>query len=184
MTKLILSVLGRDRPGIIAAVSGILFETGGNIEAVSQTILQTQFSGTFIVSVPESTTVEALAEKLQAGLHLMGLDVLIRRIDTAKPLPSLMDAEPFVITTQGPDQKGLVARITAVIARHGVNVTNLQAIFKGGDDPENNIMIYEVDIPRSIDRQALHNELRQKAEELNLTLNIQHRQIFEEMNRI
>jgi len=184
MTKLILSVLGHDRPGIIASVSGILFEAGGNIEAVSQTILQTQFSGTFIVNVPDSMTVEALAEKLEAGLHLLSLDVLIRRIETKEPLRSLLDAEPFVITTQGPDQKGLVARITAIIARHGVNVTNLQAIFKGGDDPENNIMIYEVDIPRSIDRQSLYNDLRQKAEELSLTLNIQHRQIFEEMNRI
>jgi len=89
-----------------------------------------------------------------------------------------------VITTQGPDQKGLVARITAIIARHGVNVTNLQAVFKGGDDPENNIMIYEVDIPRSIDKEALYKDLREKAEVLSLTLNIQHRKIFEEMNRI
>jgi glycine cleavage system transcriptional repressor len=184
MTKLILSVLGHDRPGIIAAVSGILFENDGNIEAVSQTILQTQFSGTFIVSIAESTAVEALREKLQAGLGLLGLEVLIRRVEQKEPLPSLIDAEPFVITTQGPDQKGLVARITAIIARHGVNVTNLQAVFKGGDDPENNIMIYEVDIPRSIDKEALYKDLREKAEVLSLTLNIQHRKIFEEMNRI
>ena len=184
MTKLILSVLGHDRPGIIAAVSGILFENDGNIEAVSQTILQTQFSGTFIVSIPESKTVEALREKLQAGLGLLGLEVLIRRVEQKEPLPSLIDAEPFVITTQGPDQKGLVARITAIIARHGVNVTNLQAVFKGGDDPENNIMIYEVDIPRSIDKEALYRDLREKAVALSLTLNIQHRKIFEEMNRI
>jgi glycine cleavage system transcriptional repressor len=184
MTKLILSVIGHDRPGIIAAVSGILFEKGGNIEAVSQTILQTQFSGTFIVTIPATTPVETLREELAAGLNLLGLDVLLRRVEKKEPLPSLIDAEPFVITTQGPDQKGLVARITAIIARHGVNVTNLQAIFKGGDDPENNIMIYEVDIPRNIDRQALNRELRQQAQALSLTLNIQHRKIFEEMNRI
>ncbi len=184
MTKLILSVLGHDRPGIIAAVSGILFENDGNIEAVSQTILQTQFSGTFIVSIPESTTVEDLGEKLEAGLNLLGLDVLIRRVEQKEPLPSLADAEPFVVTTRGPDRKGLVAGITAVIARHGVNVTNLQAIFKGGDEPESNIMIYEVDIPREIDREALYADLGSKAEELDLTLNIQHRKIFEEMNRI
>jgi glycine cleavage system transcriptional repressor len=184
MTKLILSVIGHDRPGIIAAVSEILFENSGNIEAVSQTILQTQFSGTFIVTIPATTPVESLREKLCAGLNLLGLDALLRRVEDQEPLPSLIDAEPFVITTQGPDQKGLVARITAIIARHGVNVTHLQAIFKGGDDPENNIMIYEVDIPRNIDRQALNSELRRKTEELSLTLNIQHRKIFEEMNRI
>jgi len=40
MKKVVISVLGQDRPGIIAAVSGILFEEGCNIENVDQTILQ------------------------------------------------------------------------------------------------------------------------------------------------
>ncbi len=49
MKKMIISVLGKDRPGIIAAVTRILFEQDCNIENVSQTILQNEFSGIFIV---------------------------------------------------------------------------------------------------------------------------------------
>jgi len=52
MKKMIISVLGKDRPGIIAAVTRILFEQDCNIENVSQTILQNEFSGSFIVGVP------------------------------------------------------------------------------------------------------------------------------------
>ena len=92
--------------------------------------------------------------------------------------------EPFVVTTKGPDRKGLVAGISATIAHYGVNITNLQAIFKGGDDPGNNIMIYEVDIPTDIDREAFYQELREKAESLDLHISIQHRNIFETINRI
>jgi glycine cleavage system transcriptional repressor len=77
-----------------------------------------------------------------------------------------------------------VAAITEIIARYGVNVTNLQAVFKGGDDPENNIMIYEVDVPNDIDQNALYKDLRAKAEVLSLTISIQHRKIFEAINRI
>ncbi|MGD1999862.1 MAG: ACT domain-containing protein, partial [Desulfobacterales bacterium] len=91
---------------------------------------------------------------------------------------------PFVITTKGPDRKGLVAAITEIIARYGVNVTNLQAVFKGGDDPNSNIMIYEVDIPVDIDQQGLYTDLRAKATELSLQISIQHRNIFEAINRI
>ena len=78
----------------------------------------------------------------------------------------------------------LVAGISAAIARYGVNITNLQAVFKGGDNPGNNIMIYEVDIPTDIDRQAFYQELRQTAESLVLDISIQHRNIFETINRI
>ena len=65
-----------------------------------------------------------------------------------------------------------------------MNVTNLKAVFKGGDDPDRNIMIYEVDIPEDTDMKALDTELREKAGELELTISIQHRSIFEAINRI
>jgi glycine cleavage system transcriptional repressor len=94
------------------------------------------------------------------------------------------DREPFVITTRGPDRKGLVARITGVIARHKVNVTNLQAVFKGGDAPGDNIMIYEVDIPAGVEQKQLRDDLRAEAAKLNLEISIQHRHIFEALNRI
>ena len=42
MNKVILSVLGHDRPGIVAAVANILYEQNVNIENVSQTILRLQ----------------------------------------------------------------------------------------------------------------------------------------------
>jgi glycine cleavage system transcriptional repressor len=93
-------------------------------------------------------------------------------------------AEPFVITTSGPDAKGLVARITAVIARYQVNVTNLQAVFKGGSEPGDNIMIYEVDVPTHIDQQRFRQDLQDQAAALGLRLTIQHRDIFSAMNRI
>jgi glycine cleavage system transcriptional repressor len=54
MKKMIISVLGKDRPGIIAAVTRILYELDCNIENVSQTILQNEFSGIFIAGVPKT----------------------------------------------------------------------------------------------------------------------------------
>jgi glycine cleavage system transcriptional repressor len=57
-------------------------------------------------------------------------------------------------------------------------------VFKGGDDPNSNIMIYEVDIPPRADQQALFQDLREKGAELNLQVSIQHRDIFMTLNRI
>ncbi|HSO20462.1 MAG TPA: ACT domain-containing protein [Desulfosarcina sp.] len=184
MNKKIISILGNDRPGIIAAVTRILFEQDCNIENVSQTILQNEFSGIFIVGVPASLGDADLHRCLEEGLAPMGLHVYEKPLSQPSPTASVVVGEPFVITTKGPDRKGLVAGITAVMAAHGVNVTNLQAVFKGGDDPNANIMIYEVDIPNDANHQALRRDLRETAMSLSLDISIQHKMIFEAINRV
>ena len=184
MKKVVISILGQDRPGIIAAVTRILFEQGSNIENVSQTIIQSEFSGIFIVSVPEGLSTADLHGHLTEGLSPLRQHVTVKALDSSRPAFDNTDCEPFIITTKGPDQKGLVAAITEILARYGVNVTNLQAVFKGGDEPSDNVMIYEVDIPKDIDAQRLVNDLRARAESLGLHISIQHRHIFEVLNRI
>ncbi len=184
MNKVILSVLGHDRPGIVAAVTAILFDLNCNIENVSQTILQTEFSGSFIITMPQNLSLEELHERFIEDLAPMELHVHIEPLKKKKKALSSQDFEPFVITTRGPDRLGLVASISAVIADYGANITNLQAVFKGGNDPGNNIMIYEVDIPCKIDQQAFDRDLRKKAKSLSLHISIQHRNIFETINRI
>ncbi|MBF8270561.1 MAG: amino acid-binding protein [Gammaproteobacteria bacterium] len=182
LNKLIISVIGEDRPGILAAVSDLLYARGCNIEDVSQTILQSVFGALFIVS----TTVEMKAEQLQAvlteGVSKLNLDVFVRKHEFVTHETVL--SQPFVITTFGPDKPGLVRGITGILARHTINVSNLKAVFKGGDDPGNNVMIFEVDVPIATSLPDLRRELKQAAQELGLEINIQHRKIFEMMNRI
>ena len=184
MNKVVISVLGPDRPGIIAAVSKMLVEKDGNIENVSQTILQSEFSGIFIVALPSQLPIEELEAFLKEGLAPLNHHVFVKPLEIGGITFTMGKSEPFVITTRGPDRKGLVAAMTEIIARYGVNVTNLQAVFKGGDDPNNNIMIYEVDIPADIDQMGFYSDLRSKAAELSLLISIQHRNIFEAINRI
>jgi glycine cleavage system transcriptional repressor len=184
MNKAIFSILGQDRPGIVAAVSGILARVGCNIENVSQARLQTEFAGIFIVSMPDALSFESLEHELESGLTPQGLHVYIKTFEppASNPVPAV--SEPFIITTEGPDRRGLVADITEIIARYDANITKLQAVFKGGDSPIDNIMIYEVDVPLSVDMSLLQQDLRQKAESLDLEISIQHRNIFEAINRI
>lgn len=184
MNKAILSVLGNDRPGIVAAVARILFELSCNIENVSQTILQTEFAGIFIVAMPNDLSLKILQDRLNAGLNPMNLQAYVKPLVEKEAEFTPMQIEKFIITTRGPDRKGLVAGISEIIARYGVNITNLQAVFKGGDDPSDNMMIYEVDIPVDIDQQCLYQDLREKAALFMLDITIQHRNIFEAINRI
>jgi len=184
MKKVIISVLGNDRPGIIAAVSRLLYENDSNIENVSQTSLQSEFAGIFIATIPARMPLTDMEAKLSDVLEAMGLQVHVKPVEPRHEEINGSAGESFVITTRGPDQKGLVARVTEIIARYQANITNCQAVFKGGDDPNSNTMIYEVDIPPHADQQAFFQDLREKGAELRLQVSIQHRDIFMALNRI
>jgi glycine cleavage system transcriptional repressor len=183
MKKIVLSVLGYDRPGIVALVSKTLFEQQCNIEDVSQTILQTEFAGVFIASMPEQASEADLLARLRECLEPMGLSVLLKPLEAPGEWKS-PPSEPFIITTTGLDRPGLVAGITEVMALFGVNITNLRAAFRGGPDPGRNTMIYEADVPNHIDQAAFRSTLRERARELGLDINVQHRSIFEVVHRV
>ena len=183
MKKIVISILGYDRPGIVAAVSKILFEQRCNIEDISQTILQTEFAGIFIASMPEGMSEGDLLAGLRERLEPLGLAVLVKEMQHAAGWePS--ESEPFVITTIGPDRLGLVAGITEVLAGFGVNIANLKAVFRGGENPSHNVMIYEVDIPVKIDQMGFRSLLHARAAELGLDISLQHRDIFEAVHRV
>jgi glycine cleavage system transcriptional repressor len=184
MKKFIISVLGQDRPGIIAAVSEVFSRQDYNIEEVSQTILQNQFSCFFVVTGPEDASPGQLVEALKNGTSPFALLFHARELDEDAPAMRPEDYEPFVVTTRGPDRKGLIAGITSVFAEHGVNVAQLRAVLRPGDDKLGNTMIYEVDVPVQTDQKELRDALCLKAGELGQEISIQHRNIFETMNRV
>lgn len=81
-TRAILSVLGEDRVGIVAAISGVLAETGANIEDIRQTIISGIFSMTMLVTVDEDATpFETVQAKLAEAGESLGLQVTLQRED-------------------------------------------------------------------------------------------------------
>ena len=184
MNKIIITVIGKDRPGIIAAVSEVLYRLNCNIENISQTILQSEFAGIYIVSIPGVFVAEELEKEFAESLKDENLYVHVKLLEIAETDADVKKGEPFMITTIGPDQKGLVYDISQIIANAGVNISNLKAVFEGGNNPERNIMLYEVEIPADTDQKEFTANLRKRASELKLEVTIQHKNIFDTVNRI
>ncbi|HWR97543.1 MAG TPA: ACT domain-containing protein [Candidatus Methanoperedens sp.] len=181
--RTVVFVLGPDRPGIIAAVTRSLFEQGCNLEDVSQTSLQGQFLGIFVAAAPGPAGGEALLGALRARLDPLGLSVQAREI-AAAGAPLAAAAEPYVITTVGPDRPGLVAGIAGLLADFGANITNLKAIARSRGEGQEYVTFYELDLPAAADGETFRSALRRRARELGLDVNLQHREIFEQVHRI
>jgi glycine cleavage system transcriptional repressor len=147
-------------------------------------ILQNQFAGFFIVEKPPGRTRNQLQQAFLEKIGDSGLTIHVNPLGTNGRAADESPAEIFLITTIGPDQKGLVARVSAIIAKFNANIINLKAVFKGGSDPNVNVMSYQVGISPDVDAPAMFKALREKAGELNLDIRIQHKNIFDAINKI
>ena len=80
--KCVISVLGKDRSGIVAAVAVVLAECGANIDDISQTIMNEIFTMTMLVTLaPEVAGFNEVQEKLKAVGEDLGVQIIIQRED-------------------------------------------------------------------------------------------------------
>lgn len=85
--RVVITVVGRDRVGIIAAVSGILAAHGINILNINQTILEGFFNMIMIVDMHGSDIgLQALQQNLAAKGEELGLDIKAQREDIFKQM--------------------------------------------------------------------------------------------------
>ena len=179
------SVMGHDRPGIVAAVATVLFENACNIEALSQTVLMGQFAMIVVAAPLKGADAARLHKDLEALAKAMDLEIHIRTISPEEKLPfPVQETEHFVITVRGADRPGLVAAITAILAEQGINITRLGAEVVPVGQQLDYIQIYEVDIPKQLDCALIQSTLRVRGAEIGVTVDMQHGDIFRAMNQI
>lgn len=80
--KCVVSVLGKDRSGVVAAISTVLAECDGNINDISQTVLDDIFSMTMLVTLnTEVADFNTVQERLEVAGEKLGMQVIIQRED-------------------------------------------------------------------------------------------------------
>ncbi|MDI9385676.1 MAG: ACT domain-containing protein [Verrucomicrobiota bacterium] len=81
-TRAVLSVLGEDRVGIVAAITAVLADTRTNIEDIRQSILSGMFSMTMLVTVDEDhVTFSEVQDRLADVGKLIGCQITLQRED-------------------------------------------------------------------------------------------------------
>ncbi|MEA2404545.1 MAG: glycine cleavage system transcriptional repressor [Thermoleophilaceae bacterium] len=154
-----LSAIGRDRPGIVAAVSAVLLDHAVNIEDSQMTILRGHFTMMLVVAVPDGADVPALRAELDAARERLGLEALtLGELEDADPA-----AEPIpshILTVYGADHPGIVHAATATLAERGVDITDLNTKLAGeGDEPPLYALMMEIAPPEDIDLAELQAAL-------------------------
>lgn len=160
---LAVTAIGADRPGIIARVTGVLREQGGNLEDSSMTILGGQFA--IMLLVTADTEAESLERALREATEDLGLVVTVRPVGTGGP-----SAPPtHVLSVYGSDRPGIVAEVAAVLADAQVNVTDLTTRVLEGERPVYAMML-EVALHDPEGAEALRSAVLDRVDDVDVSV--------------
>lgn len=156
-----LTVVGRDQPGIVARISGALFDAGCNFGEASMSRLGGNF--TVMLMVESDGNIQQLENTVKPVADDLGLHCHFDEIEGHLH----EHREPNVrISVYGPDRTGIVAHVTDTLARAGLDIYDLESDVAGTEDKPVYIIHIEGYALRGVDsiRQALAAEAEQGIE--------------------
>ena len=155
-----ITVLGHDRPGIIAETTRVLADLGLNIEDSTMTLLRGHFA-MMLISAGERSPDEV--EQALSGLTADGsLTVSVREVPVEPEQTAL--GTTYVLTVHGGDRAGIVSTLVGEVAGVGGNVTDLTTRLSG----DLYVLAAEVDLPVDVDVEGLQASLRRAGDDLGV----------------
>jgi glycine cleavage system transcriptional repressor len=172
-TYFILSAMGKDRPGIVADVSEVIYECGGNVEDSSMSLLRNHFALLLLFS----TEREEVNQKLSFALKRLGgeknLTVFYSPITFEEAYPKIKEeTDRFKITTSGVDHAGIVFKVCRLLADRKVNIIDMEThrVLSAESGTPLFEMDMEVEVPKSVSEPGLREDLHRLANELMIDL--------------
>jgi glycine cleavage system transcriptional repressor len=167
------SVVGPDRPGIVAGISRVLYELGFNIEDSSSTILSGMFAMILVVGHGVDSDEGELSAAFDGARRDLGLTVTVHSLAGGELVrESPFRGTPHVISVYGADRPGIVYRVSRALAERKVNVVDLKTQVVGSKERPVYVMVLEADIPDGYDVAALEAELAALAKELSVSVSV------------
>lgn len=157
MPHLAVTAIGRDRPGIVAAVTGALLELEGNVEDSQMSILGGHFAVMLLVGVPAGTGRDAVVKRLATIAQEHDLEA-ISVAEVGDNTRS--DGPTHVLSVYGADRPGIVHSVATTLAELGVNITDLETKLTGTDEAPVYVMVVEANVG-SVDPAELEQALRE-----------------------
>ena len=165
MPRLVLTVIGDDRAGLVTALADVVTAHDGNWEDSQLAELAGKFAGIVVVGVPAERV-----DELTAALR--GLDGLLEV--TSHPGAEsagergASDGQRLTVDLLGNDHPGIVREVSSVLSRHDLSIETMttgtrEAPMAGGLLFEAHVVVR---VPAESDTGALRDDLERLADEL------------------
>lgn len=169
---------GSDRVGIVADISEFLCRFDCNLMDSSMTKLRGEFALLLMISLP-ADKFPLLKEELQAMGEKLGLTLALREL-SAEELQEVISPECYLaIRVYGADHPGIVAAVTRELARHGLNVTDVQTKMIKQETEDIFVMLLEAEAPDKFVMEELLKSMKVVAERTGVTISAEEIEVME-----
>ena len=176
--KFLLTAFSKDRPGIVADISQLIYENGCNLEDSAMTNLAGEFAILLLFSSLSGENEVDFQEKLSAECRRLerdkGITAFIRPVSAEMP-GSKTDILTKTIHVEGLDQAGIVYRVSRFLADNHINISTLNSEVKSS--PESGAAIYSmtllVEIAKELSLQTVEDGLGRIGDQLNVDVTIE-----------
>ena len=185
MLTTVISVMSRDRVGIVADVSGRIAALGGDIADLSQTTLRGFFTLILLATFPDGVSLADLRADLDRIRDEPGadaeLEVLVREVTGhPDPEPDAPSGEEYVLAVRGPDRIGLLADVTRICKEHALNILDLSTRKSDGQY----VTLLHVDASEAQPLDRLRAALVRAGETRGFAFTLQHNDVFRATHEI
>lgn len=166
-TTALISILCEDRTGLIASISGRLFDLGANLGDTTFAVLGSGAEFTSVCEVPEGVSLGQVEHELRALPELRDAKLSVSPFSYKETHgPSAQISHRIEIV--GPDSPGLVARLAEAFVGYGANIVRLNSKRVPGSGGANYATRIAVSIPAGKEQACLAT-VGNTAAELKLT---------------
>ena len=177
--SVVITGTGRDRVGIVAELTAVLFEAGCNLLDSSMTLLRGQFALILMAALPDSMTVDSLRTDLGRLQEKLGLTLTVRELGADELEEQTHEQYQFIVSVYGADKPGIVSSITRTLSELKLNISDVQTkkITQGGR--EIFVMMLEVSSKEDLKAAYVTEKLEVHCKSLGVDLSVRELEVME-----
>src|SRR5690554_6202137 len=186
----LINVSGRDKPGLTSEITGIMGRYDVRILDIGQAVIHDYLTWGILIEIPDGSKSSPVIRDLLFRLHALDLQVRFAPI-TVEEYQAWAEGRNracYIVTLLSRDIKSeQIARVSAVIARHGLNIDNISRLSARPslNSSENRIACVEFSVRGTpLDPEVLREEFLHLAGGMNVDIAFQEDSIFRRNRRL
>jgi glycine cleavage system transcriptional repressor len=161
--------VGLDRPGIVAALTGVLVEQGCNLEDTEMAVLRGHFAMMLVVTAPDGLAPEALEQALVEATAHLDLGVTVRSLaHGSEAAQHRSRGALWSVAVYGADRPGIVHPVVSFLADLRINIVGMETRVIGEASSPVYAMSLDVEVPPAADGEEVARRLTALGDELGV----------------
>ncbi len=178
VSRYVISVLISDRVGIMRGITSAVTDLDGDIQGISQTVVQAYFTVILVAAFKRPVTARTIQTAISSAFREDEISVMVREFHDHSA--SLSKGERYILTLMGRESPGILKQLTTYLADKEINIEDWYFRIDG-------IMVThigEITVPPRLDIRQIQDDLRALLEPRDLRVHCRHENLFRATNEV